>query len=105
MTILLVEQSAAVALEVADYGYVLENGRIVLDGDAARLRDHPDIQEFYLGQSAAARGAAIATSSSTAAAGGGMAELEVERAEPALRRAGRARGRLVRRRARASCSR
>ena len=48
---LLVEQSAAVALEVADYGYVLENGRIVLDGDAARLRDHPDIQEFYLGQS------------------------------------------------------
>ena len=50
ITILLVEQSAAVALEVADYSYVLENGRIVLDGDSARLRGHPDIQEFYLGQ-------------------------------------------------------
>jgi branched-chain amino acid transport system ATP-binding protein len=50
ITILLVEQNAAVALEIADYGYVLENGRVVLDGDGARLRNHPDIQEFYLGQ-------------------------------------------------------
>ena len=49
ITIVLVEQSAAVALAVADYSYVLENGRIVLDGDKARLLDHPDIQEFYLG--------------------------------------------------------
>jgi branched-chain amino acid transport system ATP-binding protein len=53
LTMMLVEQSAAVALQVVDYGYVLENGRIVLDGDTARLRDHPDIQEFYLGQSSA----------------------------------------------------
>ena len=50
ITVVLVEQSAAVALDVADYSYVLENGRIVLDGDSARLRNHPDIQEFYLGQ-------------------------------------------------------
>jgi branched-chain amino acid transport system ATP-binding protein len=50
VTILLVEQNAAVALEIADYGYVLENGRVVLDGDGMRLRNHPDIQEFYLGQ-------------------------------------------------------
>ena len=49
ITILIVEQSAAVALEIADYGYVMENGRIVLDGSADRLRGHPDIQEFYLG--------------------------------------------------------
>jgi branched-chain amino acid transport system ATP-binding protein len=49
ITILLVEQNAAVALSVADRGYVLENGRVVLDGDAARLKNHPDIQEFYLG--------------------------------------------------------
>ncbi len=49
LTILLVEQNAHIALEVADYGYVMENGRIVLDGDAARLRGHQDIQEFYLG--------------------------------------------------------
>jgi len=51
LTMVIVEQSAAVALEVIDYGYVLENGRVVLDGDAARLRDHPDIREFYLGHS------------------------------------------------------
>jgi branched-chain amino acid transport system ATP-binding protein len=49
ITILIVEQSATVALEIADYGYVMENGRIVLDGTAERLRRHPDIQEFYLG--------------------------------------------------------
>ncbi|HEX5779484.1 MAG TPA: ABC transporter ATP-binding protein [Xanthobacteraceae bacterium] len=50
ISIILVEQNAAVALQVADYGYVLENGRVVLDGDGARLRNHQDIQEFYLGQ-------------------------------------------------------
>jgi branched-chain amino acid transport system ATP-binding protein len=50
LTVLLVEQSAAVALEIADYGYVLENGRVVLDGDRTRLGSHQDIQEFYLGQ-------------------------------------------------------
>ena len=50
ITIVIVEQSAAAALAVADYGYVLENGRVVLDGDGARLRAHGDIQEFYLGQ-------------------------------------------------------
>ena len=50
LTIVIVEQNAAVALAVADYGYVLENGRCVLDGDSARLRAHGDIQEFYLGQ-------------------------------------------------------
>lgn len=53
--ILVVEQSAAVALKIADYGYVLENGRVVLDGDAERLRNHADIQEFYLGQAGADR--------------------------------------------------
>jgi len=50
IAILLVEQSAAVALELADYAYVMENGRIVLDGDRKRLKDHQDVQEFYLGQ-------------------------------------------------------
>src|SRR6266545_4792689 len=40
ITIVIVEQSAAVALSVADYGYVLENGRVVLDGDGERLRAH-----------------------------------------------------------------
>jgi branched-chain amino acid transport system ATP-binding protein len=55
ITILLVEQSAAVALQIADHGYVMENGRVVLDGTAERLRGHADIQEFYLGQSAGER--------------------------------------------------
>jgi branched-chain amino acid transport system ATP-binding protein len=55
ITVVLVEQSAAVALEVADYSYVLENGRIVLDGDRTRLTNHPDIQEFYLGHSSGKR--------------------------------------------------
>jgi len=50
ITVVLVEQSAAVALEVVDYAYVLENGRTVLDGDAAKLKSHADIQEFYLGR-------------------------------------------------------
>jgi branched-chain amino acid transport system ATP-binding protein len=49
-TILLVEQNAAVALDIADHGYVMENGRLVLDGTPERLRGHQDIQEFYLGQ-------------------------------------------------------
>lgn len=48
-SILLVEQNVRTALSIADYGYVLENGRVVLDGPAAKLRDNEDIQEFYLG--------------------------------------------------------
>jgi len=50
LTILLVEQSAHLALGIADYGYVIENGRIVLDGTRERLGGHKDVQEFYLGQ-------------------------------------------------------
>jgi branched-chain amino acid transport system ATP-binding protein len=49
LAILLVEQNAAAALEVADYGYVLEQGRVVYDGPAQRLRENEDVQEFYLG--------------------------------------------------------
>jgi branched-chain amino acid transport system ATP-binding protein len=48
-TVLLVEQNAALALDLADHGYVMENGRIVLQGPAAALRENPDIKEFYLG--------------------------------------------------------
>ena len=49
VTILLVEQHAARALEIADYAYVLENGWVVLDGPAAKLARNEDVQEFYLG--------------------------------------------------------
>jgi branched-chain amino acid transport system ATP-binding protein len=49
VSILIVEQNARAALELADYGYVMENGRIVLDGPAEQLRENEDIKEFYLG--------------------------------------------------------
>jgi branched-chain amino acid transport system ATP-binding protein len=52
VTFLLVEQNAALALEIADFGYVIENGAIVLQGDAKQLRENADIKEFYLGMSA-----------------------------------------------------
>jgi branched-chain amino acid transport system ATP-binding protein len=49
MAILLAEQNAAMALQVARYGYIMENGRMVLDGEADILRDNEDVREFYLG--------------------------------------------------------
>jgi branched-chain amino acid transport system ATP-binding protein len=49
LTVLLVEQNATLALDFADYGYVMENGRIVLDGPADTLRRNSDVREFYLG--------------------------------------------------------
>ena len=49
LTVLLVEQNASLALEIADHGYVMEQGRIVLEGPAATLRQNSDIKEFYLG--------------------------------------------------------
>ena len=48
-SILLVEQNAMAALSIADHGYVMENGRIVLDGPAEKLKENEDIKEFYLG--------------------------------------------------------
>ncbi len=48
-SILLVEQNARIALSVVDYGYVMENGRVVLDGPADQLAENEDIKEFYLG--------------------------------------------------------
>jgi len=52
MAILLVEQNARAALDIADYGYVMENGKVALGGPAERLRDNEDIREFYMGLSA-----------------------------------------------------
>jgi len=48
-SILLVEQNARAGLSIADYGYVMENGRIVYDGEAEKLMNNEDIMEFYLG--------------------------------------------------------
>jgi len=55
VTFLLAEQNTNVALHHADYGYILENGRVVLDGDAESLRGNEDVKEFYLGLSSAGR--------------------------------------------------
>lgn len=52
MSLLIVEQHAQAALDIADHGYILENGRVVLEGTAADLRANEDIQEFYLGKQA-----------------------------------------------------
>ena len=49
VSILLVEQNASLALELADYGYVLENGKIVTDGPSGELAADEDIREFYMG--------------------------------------------------------
>jgi branched-chain amino acid transport system ATP-binding protein len=50
-TILLVEQNARVALSIAHYGYIMENGKIVLDDTVEKLKENEDIKEFYLGLS------------------------------------------------------
>jgi branched-chain amino acid transport system ATP-binding protein len=48
-TFLLVEQNANLALGIAHYGYIMEGGRIVLDGEPEKLRANEDVKEFYLG--------------------------------------------------------
>lgn len=52
MSILLVEQNARIALSVSEYAYVMENGRVVLDGPSEQLAQNEDIKEFYLGLTA-----------------------------------------------------
>ncbi|GFK94084.1 High-affinity branched-chain amino acid transport ATP-binding protein LivF [Fundidesulfovibrio magnetotacticus] len=51
VTVLLVEQNARAALSLAEYGFIMENGRVVLDGPSRDLMNNPDVQEFYLGLS------------------------------------------------------
>ncbi|MDX1401112.1 MAG: ABC transporter ATP-binding protein [Kiloniellales bacterium] len=55
VTFLLAEQNTNIALKYASYGYILENGRVVLDGDARKLSENEDVKEFYLGLSASGR--------------------------------------------------
>ena len=55
VSILLAEQNTNIALKYANYGYILENGRVVLDGDAETLRSNEDVKEFYLGLSSGGR--------------------------------------------------
>jgi len=49
VAILLIEQNANVALSIAHYGYIVENGRVVMEGESETLRENKDIREFYLG--------------------------------------------------------
>ncbi len=55
VSFLLAEQNTTVALRYADYGYILENGRVVMDGEAKALGSNEDVKEFYLGLSSAGR--------------------------------------------------
>jgi branched-chain amino acid transport system ATP-binding protein len=55
VSFLLAEQNTMVALRYANYGYILENGRVVMEGDAENLRTNEDVKEFYLGLSSAGR--------------------------------------------------
>jgi branched-chain amino acid transport system ATP-binding protein len=55
VSFLLAEQNTSVALRYASYGYILENGRVVMDGDASYLASNDDVKEFYLGLSSAGR--------------------------------------------------
>jgi len=55
VSFLLAEQNTNIALRYADYGYILENGRVVMDGAAKRLRSNDDVKEFYLGLSGGGR--------------------------------------------------
>jgi len=55
VSILLAEQNTNIALKYANYGYILENGRVVMDGEASSLAENEDVKEFYLGLSAAGR--------------------------------------------------
>ncbi len=55
VSILLAEQNTNIALRYAEYGYILENGRVVMDGPASSLRENEDVKEFYLGISTAGR--------------------------------------------------
>jgi branched-chain amino acid transport system ATP-binding protein len=52
VSLLLVEQNARAALQIAEYGYVLETGHMVLEGEAANLRENEEVQKFYLGMGA-----------------------------------------------------
>lgn len=51
-TLMIVEQNANIALQIAHYGYVMENGKIVMESKAQDLRENPDVKEFYLGMAA-----------------------------------------------------
>ena len=55
VSFLLAEQNTNLALRYAEFGYILENGRVVLDGEAAALRENEDVREFYLGQAGSER--------------------------------------------------
>ena len=55
VSFLLAEQNTNIALKYANYGYILENGRVVMDGEARALRENEDVKEFYLGLSTSGR--------------------------------------------------
>jgi ABC-type dipeptide/oligopeptide/nickel transport system ATPase component len=73
-SMLLVEQNAVVAFAVAHYGYIMETGKVVIDGPVEKLMRDQDVREFYLGMGAGRAIRASATSSTTSAASAGCLE-------------------------------
>ena len=71
LTVLVIEQNARTALSVAHHGYIMEQGRIMLEDEADALADNPDVKEFYLGVGGDAGKRATGTSSTTGAASAG----------------------------------
>ena len=76
VSFLLAEQNTMMALRYADFGYILENGRVVMEGGAEDLRSNEDVKEFYLGISSSGRKSSR-TSSTTVAASAGFPEAAI----------------------------
>ena len=78
MTMVVVEQNARIALSISDYGYIMENGRLVLEGAGKELLENEDIKEFYLGLESQGQteelpgGQALQTQKTMAGLGGGI---------------------------------
>jgi branched-chain amino acid transport system ATP-binding protein len=70
-TILVVEQNAKIALQISDYAYIMESGKIVLEGPSEELRNNPDVKEFYMGVTQGGRRKSFKRSSPTNAANAG----------------------------------
>ena len=71
MSFLLAEQNTNMALQYASYGYILENGRVVMDGEAKALRENEDVKEFYLGVAEGKRKSVPRRASTTSGASAG----------------------------------
>jgi ABC-type multidrug transport system ATPase subunit len=83
VSFLLAEQNTNMALRYADFGYILENGRVVMEGAAKDLANNEDVKEFYLGISSGERKSFRESSTIAAASAGSLSRLQITRARSA----------------------